>query len=61
MVASEYFLASQDAPPWYDNPPGEETFARNAAGLASDYWEVTREILARLSQRVAPPLTPVGS
>ena len=24
---------------------GEEGFARNSAGLASDYWEVTREIL----------------
>jgi chromosome partitioning protein len=61
VVASEYFLASQDAAPWYDIRPGEESFARNAAGLASDYWEVTREILARLSQRVARPLTPVGS
>jgi len=62
VVASEYFLASQDAAPWYDNPPGEESFARNAAGLASDYWEVTREILSRLSQRVvARPLASVAS
>lgn len=58
VVASEYFLAAQEAAPWYDNPPGEEGFARNAAGLASDYWEVTREILSRLSERVtARPLT----
>jgi cellulose biosynthesis protein BcsQ len=62
VVASEYFLASQDASPWHGVPPGEETFARNAAGLAADYWEVTREILSRLSQRIAArPLTPVGS
>ncbi len=61
VVASEYFLASQDAGPWYDHPPGEEGFARNAAGLAADYWEVTREVLSRLSHRVTDrPLTPVG-
>jgi cellulose biosynthesis protein BcsQ len=53
VVASEYFLASQEAGPWYGAPPpGEESFARNAAGLANDYWEVTREILSRLSERV---------
>ena len=62
VVASEYFLAAQEAGPWYDNPPGEESFARNAAGLAADYWEVTREVLSRLSQRVsARPLSTVGS
>lgn len=53
VVASEYFLASQEATPWYEAPPGEESFARNAAGLASDYWEVTREVLSRLSHRLA--------
>ncbi len=52
VVASEYFLASQEAGPWYDVTAGEEGFARNAAGLAGDYWEVTREILSRLRQRV---------
>ena len=52
VVASEYFLASQEAAPWFEAPPGEESFARNAAGLATDYWEVTREILSRLSERV---------
>jgi len=62
VVASEYFLASQEAAPWFEAPPGEESFARNAAGLATDYWEVTREILSRLSERVtAPELTPVSS
>lgn len=62
VVASEYFLAAQEAAPWYDNPPGAEGFARNAAGLASDYWEVTREILSRLSQRItARPLITVVS
>ena len=62
VVASEYFLASQEAAPWFEAPPGEESFARNAAGLATDYWEVTREILSRLSERVtARELTPVGS
>jgi len=62
VVASEYFLASQEAAPWFEAPPGEEGFARNAAGLATDYWEVTREILSRLSERVtARSLTPVGS
>ena len=61
VVASEYFLASQEAAPWYDALPGEESFARNAAGLATDYWEVTREILSRLSQRVtAGTLTPAS-
>lgn len=62
VVASEYFLASQDAAPWYEAPPGEEAFARNAAGLAADYWELTREILSTLTQRVAArPLTTVAS
>ena len=62
VVASEYFLASQEAAPWYEAPPGEESFARNAAGLANDYWEVTREVLSALTQRIASrPLTPVGS
>lgn len=62
VVASEYYLASQEAAPWYESAPGEESFARNAAGLASDYWEVTREILSRLSRRVsARPLATVGS
>jgi hypothetical protein len=62
VVASEYFLASQEAAPWYDAAPGEETFARNAAGLATDYWELTREVLSTLTQRVASrPLTTVGS
>ncbi|MET0489583.1 MAG: ParA family protein [Acidimicrobiales bacterium] len=62
VVASEYFLASQEAAPWFEAPPGEEGFARNAAGLATDYWEVTREILSRLSERVtARELTPVSS
>ena len=62
VVASEYFLASQEAAPWFEVPPGEESFARNAAGLASDYWEVTREILSRLTQRIAArPLVPVAS
>ena len=62
VVASEYFLASQEAAPWFEAPPGEESFARNAAGLATDYWEVTREILSRLSERVtARSLTAVGS
>jgi cellulose biosynthesis protein BcsQ len=62
VVASEYFLASQEAAPWYEAPPGEESFARNAAGLASDYWEVTREVLSTLTQRIASrPLTPVGT
>jgi chromosome partitioning protein len=62
VVASEYFLASQEAAPWFEAPPGEESFARNAAGLATDYWEVTREILSRLSERVtARELTPVIS
>ena len=60
--ASEYFVASQEATPWYEAPPGEESFARNAAGLANDYWEVTREVLSTLTQRIASrPLTPVGS
>jgi cellulose biosynthesis protein BcsQ len=62
VVASEYFLASQEAAPWFDAPPGEEAFARNAAGLATDYWEVTREILSRLTQRIAArPLAAVAS
>lgn len=62
VVASEYFLASQEAATWYESAPGEESFARNAAGLATDYWEVTREILAELTQRIASrPLAPVGS
>jgi chromosome partitioning protein len=62
VVASEYFLASQEAAPWFEAPPGEESFARNAAGLASDYWEVTREVLSRLTQRIAArPLVPVAS
>lgn len=62
VVASEYFLASQEAAPWFEAPPGEESFARNAAGLATDYWEVTREILSRLSERVtARSLTSVSS
>jgi cellulose biosynthesis protein BcsQ len=62
VVASEYFLASQEAAPWFDAPPGEESFARNAAGLATDYWEVTREVLSRLTQRIAArPLASVAS
>ncbi len=62
VVASEYFLAARDAAPWFEAPPGEESFARNAAGLASDYWEVTREVLTRLTQRIAArPLATVGS
>jgi cellulose biosynthesis protein BcsQ len=62
VVASEYFLASQEAAPWYEAPPGEESFARNAAGLATDYWEMTREVLSRLTQRIAArPLVPVGT
>jgi len=62
VVASEYFLASQEASSWYEAPPGEESFARNAAGLASDYWEMTREVLTRLTQRIAArPLVPVAS
>jgi cellulose biosynthesis protein BcsQ len=62
VVASEYFLASQEAAAWYEAPPGEESFARNAAGLATDYWEVTREILSALSRRiVSRPLAPVAS
>lgn len=61
VVASEYFLASQEAPPWYEAAPGEESFARNAAGLASDYWEVTREILSCLNRRItARSLVPIG-
>lgn len=60
VVASEYFLAAQDAAPWYE-APGDERFARNAAGLAHDYWELGREVLAELSRRVAEqPLAPVA-
>lgn len=62
VVASEYFLASQEAAPWYEAAPGDESFARNAAGLAADYWEVTREVLLRLTERIAVrPLTPIAS
>jgi cellulose biosynthesis protein BcsQ len=61
VVASEYFLASQESAPWYEAPAGEEAFARNAAGLASDYWEIAREVLTRLSHRVlAEPLVSVA-
>jgi len=56
VVATEYFLASQEAAPWWECDPGDERFARNAAGLATDYWELTREILTRLSERVAVPV-----
>jgi len=62
VVASEYFLAAQEAGPWHEAPPGEESFARNAAGLASDYWEVTREVLTRLTERIAArPLATVAT
>lgn len=60
VVASEYFLAAQDAAPWILRP-GDERFARNAAGLAHDYWELTREVLTELSRRVAErPLATVA-
>lgn len=52
VIASEYLLASNEALPWYEAEPGAETFARNAGGLAEDYWELTREILQRVSDRV---------
>jgi cellulose biosynthesis protein BcsQ len=62
VVASEYFLASQEAAPWHEAPPGAESFARNAAGLATDYWEMTREVLSALTQRIAArPLAAVAS
>ncbi|MEL7206960.1 MAG: ParA family protein [Actinomycetota bacterium] len=54
VIASEYLLAAREALPWYEAEAGAETFARNAAGLAEDYWELTREILQRLTDRVAP-------
>ena len=55
-------VTAGEAAPWFEAPPGEESFARNAAGVATDYWEVTREILSRLSARgKAPALTPVSS
>jgi hypothetical protein len=39
---------------------GDERFARNAAGLATDYWELTCEVLTRLRQLlVAEPLVPL--
>ena len=52
VIASEYLLASNEALPWYEAEAGAETFARNAGGLAEDYWELTREILQRVSDRV---------
>jgi cellulose biosynthesis protein BcsQ len=52
VIASEYLLASSEALPWYEPEPGSETFARNAAGLAEDYWELTREILQRVTDRI---------
>jgi cellulose biosynthesis protein BcsQ len=58
VIASEYLLASQEALPWYEADPGSETFARNAAGLAEDYWELTREILQRVSDRIAAEVAP---
>ncbi len=62
VVATEYYVASQEAAPWCDVDPGVEGFARNASGLASDHWELTREILSELCLRVADrPLVAVRS
>jgi cellulose biosynthesis protein BcsQ len=55
VIASEYLLASREALPWYEAELGRETFAGNAAGLAEDYWELTREVLQRLTDRVVAP------
>ena len=55
VVASEYYFAAANgrrvAP-----TPGSDTFARNAEGLAEDYWELTREILTRLKERLSVPI-----
>jgi cellulose biosynthesis protein BcsQ len=55
VIASEYLMASREALPWHEADPGSETFARNAGGLAEDYWELTREILQRFGHRIAVP------
>ena len=55
VIASEYLLASSEALPWYEAEPGAETFARNAGGLAEDYWELTREILQRVTDQLVRP------
>ena len=55
VIASEYLLASSEALPWCEAEPGSETFARNAGGLAEDYWELTREILQRVTDQVILP------
>jgi cellulose biosynthesis protein BcsQ len=60
LVASEYLSAARQARPWWDAAVGDERFARNAAGLATDYWELTCEVLTRLRQLlVAEPLVPL--
>ena len=55
VIASEYLMASREALPAIDDAPEGPTFARNAAGLAEDYWELTREILNRVVDRVTDP------
>ena len=60
LVASEYLSAAREARPWWDAAVGDERFARNAAGLATDYWELTCEILTRLRHLlIAEPLVPL--
>jgi chromosome partitioning protein len=62
VVATEYLVAAQEAAPRWDADPGAERFARNTAGLASDYWELTREVLSQLCLRLEDrPLVGVRS
>jgi cellulose biosynthesis protein BcsQ len=51
VVAGEYLLAAEEL--GAGAAPTDESFARNADGLAADYWELAAEVLVRLRQRVA--------
>ncbi|MGH9154901.1 MAG: ParA family protein [Acidimicrobiales bacterium] len=60
VLAHEYEQEALKAPRWWERkarPDGGEGFSDAAAGLASDYQELVREILARFSARQAVAVT----